>query len=255
MNKETLKKLGLTESEINVYLALIELGSSLASKVAKKCGLHRTNVYDSLDKLIKRGLISFVVRENRKYFSAADPEKLLKILEGKKQEIEREESSLKTIISELRKKKRLTEEKIEAQIYKGKEGFKTVMEMILEEAKGKEWLYLGGTGKVYELLPYYLPALIKKRIKAKIKLKVLLADTKETRNLSKKAFVECKVRFLPKEIKNITAIHVWKDKVAIIPITPTAIEEPVVFLIHNKENADSFRDYFNWLWKTADRKI
>jgi len=249
MKREILEKLGLTKSEIDIYLALIELGNSLASKIAKKCALHRTNVYDSLDKLIKKGLVSFIIRENRKYFFAAEPKKLLKILEGKKEEIKKEENELKGIISELKKKKQLSEEKIEAQIYKGKEGFRTVMEDILESSK--EWLIIGGSGKSVELEPYYMPNLFRRIKKLGVSLKILHVDTSEAKKLYSKLSKEkhIKSKFLPPEMKNMTVIHIYADKVAIIPITPYVVKEPTIFLIKNKENADSFRNYFKALWR------
>ena len=56
--KEMLKETGLTDSEARIYLALLELGPSLAGKISRKTGIHRRNVYDITERLIKKGLIA-----------------------------------------------------------------------------------------------------------------------------------------------------------------------------------------------------
>ena len=63
-----LTKLGLTLNEAKVYFALLELGSTNAGEIIKKTKLHRNIVYDKLDKLIEKGLVSFVTIKNIKQF-------------------------------------------------------------------------------------------------------------------------------------------------------------------------------------------
>ena len=58
IDKMALTGLGLTNHEITVYLALLELGSAKVVEIANKCKLHRPNVYDALQKLIEKGVQS-----------------------------------------------------------------------------------------------------------------------------------------------------------------------------------------------------
>jgi sugar-specific transcriptional regulator TrmB len=243
--KEILKNTGLTDSEAKVYLSLLRIGSSLASEIAKRCGLHRTNVYDSLNKLIDKGLVSFVIRENRKYFLTENPEKLLELMKQREEEI-------KAILSDLKRNKEATEEKVDVQIYRGKEGYKAVMGDAIKSG-AKEWLLLGMTGKGLKISPYYLPSLFKLTNKLKIKIKGISTSTKEALD-SIKMQPNLQVRFFPKQIKNITYLHIYANKVIMIPITPNIEKEPIIFLLNNKETADSFRDYFRWMWKEAKEK-
>ena len=53
-----LSELGLTQNEIKIYLALLDIGESLAGTIAENSGIHRRNVYDSLERLIKKGFVS-----------------------------------------------------------------------------------------------------------------------------------------------------------------------------------------------------
>jgi len=61
-----LNEIGLTENESKIYLALIDLGPSLAGQISRKTGLHRRTVYDSIEMLIKKGLVGYIKNNNRK---------------------------------------------------------------------------------------------------------------------------------------------------------------------------------------------
>ena len=65
MNKDLLKSIGLTDIEIEVYLAIIDLGSCLAGEIARKTGIHRRTVYDAINRLIEKGLVSYIKTYNR----------------------------------------------------------------------------------------------------------------------------------------------------------------------------------------------
>ena len=86
MNTKALEKI-LTKNEIKVYLALLELGTTTTGTLARKSELHTSRVYESLSKLIEKGLVSFVIKSNRKHFSASNPEELLDVLDRHKKEV------------------------------------------------------------------------------------------------------------------------------------------------------------------------
>ena len=88
VDTKTLQELGLTESEARVYLALLELGPSLAGSISRKTGIHRRNIYDITERLIKKGLIGYILKNNRRLFEAANPEKFQDILKEKQQILE-----------------------------------------------------------------------------------------------------------------------------------------------------------------------
>src|SRR3989338_647839 len=62
MEAKILTEIGLTQKESEVYLALVELGSSSASNIIQKTGFHRAVVYDLLERLIEKGLVGHVVK-------------------------------------------------------------------------------------------------------------------------------------------------------------------------------------------------
>ena len=77
MDTKPLERLGLHEAEIKVYLALLKRGLSTATQISQDTGLNRSHIYDKIDVLLEKGLISFVIKNNVKYFKASDPEKII----------------------------------------------------------------------------------------------------------------------------------------------------------------------------------
>ena len=84
---ETLQKLGLSKNESKVYLVLLELGLSSTKPIIERTNLHRQIVYDTLSSLIEKGLVSYVIQANRKYFKASNPKQFLGYFNQKQREI------------------------------------------------------------------------------------------------------------------------------------------------------------------------
>ena len=62
--KQVLSELGLSEGEIKVYMALLKLGSSPVSALKEETKLHRTTIYDFIEKLLNKGLVNHVIKNN-----------------------------------------------------------------------------------------------------------------------------------------------------------------------------------------------
>ena len=86
MDKDILKEVGLTTNETDVYLTLLKEGSISVNNIAEKAGLHRQAVYDALDRLLEKGFVSFVTRNNKKHFQGIHPQKILEYLQEKRGE-------------------------------------------------------------------------------------------------------------------------------------------------------------------------
>ena len=78
-----LKQAGLTENESKIYLSLVDHGPNLAGRISRLTGLHRRTVYDVTEMLIKKGLIGYILKNNRRYFEASNPNRILEILQEK----------------------------------------------------------------------------------------------------------------------------------------------------------------------------
>jgi len=235
MEKHSLLNAGLSPREADVYLVLLRLGSVPVSRIAKETGLHRTNIYDTLEKLKEKGLVSFVEMKGVKYFSAARPARLLEYLEERKESIEK-------IIPELIKISRLPKEETNVEIFKGKEGIKTVFNDVINT--GKDVVWMGAEVKFEEIMPDYVNRSVKKCNEKGIKERAIL-KREEAGKVT--PFRKHEYRYLPKNYKAPVFFLVYGSKVALFVWTLPYF----VILIDNKEVADTYRDYFEFMWRFA----
>jgi sugar-specific transcriptional regulator TrmB len=233
MNLEILEQAGLTRNEAIVYKTLLELGPSLAGQISRKCGLHRRTVYDTTEMLIKKGLIGYILKNNRRLFEASSPNVFLDMLKEK-------ENSIQELMPEMLSFYEKTKEKQETNFYKGKNGLKTVFQDQLEDNKEKEILILGASESAFEILPFYFKWYDKDRVKKKIKARIIATD-----KLGRVPLAE--IRYLPEKYANPLAVNVYKDKVALILWK----KNPIAIVIKEREIADAYRNYFELMWKIA----
>ena len=81
--KNTIKNLGLSEQETEIYLTLIKKGDLPASRVAKVVGLKRTTIYPVLQNLSLKGYIHVVYKNNLRYYHASSPQNIVSYMEKK----------------------------------------------------------------------------------------------------------------------------------------------------------------------------
>ena len=105
MDLELLKEIGLTEGEIKVYLALFTLGSTSTGPLIKEAKIHSSKVYPILDRLIDKGLVSFIKENKKTIYTANPPTTILSYLDKKKSDIEEQKESAKKLVKELELKK------------------------------------------------------------------------------------------------------------------------------------------------------
>lgn len=231
--EKVLEDLGLTHNEIKVYLALIDNGALNAGKITSKCGVHRRNVYDALDRLIEKGIVGYIKVNDVKEYLASNPKELLNI-------VKRQENDIKEILPILEEGFNRTKSKKETVFYRGKEGIKHIFEDQLEV--GEEILILGGSNKVYDLLKYYLPHYERERVNKKIQVKIIF-DTKEDVKIPMSNIKYVEYSLGP------SAINIYGNKVAIIVWS----DSPYAILIDDSDVAESYRSHFDLLWKIANK--
>lgn len=230
MGKE-IREAGLTENESKVYLALLDLGPSLAGQISRKTGMHRRSVYDTTEMLIKKGLVGYILKNNRRLFQAASPERILEIVKEKERAIE-------SVLPLMKEKFVKTKEKEETNFYKGKEGLKTVFE---DQLNSKEILIMGASPKAYEVLQFYFNWYDKTRKEKKIKARIIAQD----KNISKIPLAE--IRYLPEKYANPVSVNIYGDKIAII----LWAKNPLAIVINQKEISDAYKNYFELMWRIA----
>ena len=144
MQEKVLQEFGLNDKEAKIYLALLKEKSSTASRLAKKTKLNRTTAYLELDNLLKLGLVSYVIKDSKRYYQASPPEKFLEIIDNKKSKFESILPQLNGLYP--------TAEPFRIEVFEGKEGIKTFYQDILNNAK--EVFAFGVTGKAMDVLRF-----------------------------------------------------------------------------------------------------
>ena len=79
----TLQNYGFSEKEAKVYLTVLELGTSIASTIARRSEVKRVTVYSILDDLKRKGIVHETSKDEVKFYSVISPDTLLKQLEQK----------------------------------------------------------------------------------------------------------------------------------------------------------------------------
>lgn len=241
MIEEALRDFGLTDREAKVYIALLRLGSALVQDIAKKAGTYRTYTYEVLKSLVEKGLVSYAIKSGKQYFEAAEPDKLLSILQDR-------ESKIISILPDLKGIYKSAAEKPKVELYEGKEGLKTILGDLIRTKK--ETLVYCSTRKQLSLLNFYFPQYVRRRIKENIKIRVLTEKSKEALVLHKKDREELReMRFLPKGFEFPTATNIYGSKVAILSLE----KEPVGVIIENEDIAKTQRMVFELLWSMAEK--
>ena len=245
MDQKLFQEIGLANSEINVYTTLLKTGSIRVGELMRELSLHRSRVYEAINRLSDKGLVSYVIKNNIKYFEAADPDNLIAYLEEQKQKLNEKEDSIKKIIPELKKHISPLKPHAEAHVLHGKEGFKTMRKDVLKQ--GKDLYLLGAVGKEDSALKYFFPNFTKLRVKAGIKQRLLFDYEVRNKPITKMPLQE--YRFLPKEYSTPTVINIYADRVVNVLWKG---DNPLCFMIINKDIADSYRKWFELLWKHSN---
>src|SRR3989344_1939784 len=245
MDVPELERAGLLKNDRSVYLALLEIGSATVSNLARKTGLHRSYVYDILDKLIDLGLASFIIKNNKKYFNSENPDRVLQILKDKEVKIKESEKEINKILPELIKRQKISAEKQEAKIFIGKEGIKSILEDILKIKK--DFVAFGAEGKFKDIFKWYFNNWQNRRANLGVRYRIIYnSKLKGKRPTKEQKLVE--VRFLSAKYDFPATTIVYGNRIAVIIWDIS----PVGFILESEQAVKSFLSYFDLLWNLGE---
>lgn len=245
MYEEILFKAGFSIREVNVYSLLCNQGELMAGDISQKTNIIRTNVYDILNTLIKKGIVAYVIKNGKKYFRATDPHKIIDYVEQQQKDLEDVKSNIRTILPHLKSSEN-SSIKPTIEVYEGKEGMKTILAMSVRDSLKTKKEILGISvqqQKCRKLGGIYHERWYDDRAKYKIKSRYLMSVEEKVIPVKYTQF-----KILPKEAKNPNEVFIFGNKVAhflFIGEVFTAI------LIENEEITNRWRDYFDFLWKVV----
>jgi HTH-type transcriptional regulator, sugar sensing transcriptional regulator len=245
MDKNVLEEIGLTKSEINVYLALLELGSSSTGKIVDKSRVSSSKIYEILDKLMQKGLVSFIIKSGIKHFEAAPPKRIMDYMKEKEENLNKQKDKLKSLIPQLELKQYMVKSKSEATIFKGLKGAETAFKhMINSMKKGDEWIAFVvdfKDKKYYDLLT----RLHKIRSENGFKSRIILNEKHKKAGEERERLPNTEIKYVSDDFQTSAVVNVAGN----ITLLNIMAQEITVFMIENKDAANSFRNQFEKLWQ------
>ncbi len=229
----SLIQLGLTDAESQIYLAILRLGRCTVRDISKQCGFHRTNIYDILEQLKEKGLVTFFVEGKTSYYSVSDPQNLFGMIDEKR-------DALASIFPEILKLQSQATDLVQVEVYKGEEGMKSAMRDIIR--RGKPLYMFGVRGQFRQRMPTYASQWIAQVAAKKIPVYGIYVE-----GSSYPAVPNYHIRILPKELgtpaatfiyDDCTNINIWEPSLCAI-----VIKSPIV--------ASMYKKHFDFLWRIA----
>ncbi|MDD5193558.1 MAG: helix-turn-helix domain-containing protein [Candidatus Nanoarchaeia archaeon] len=244
MEVSILREIGLTEREIKVYVALLELGKTTAGPISSRARLAHTKVYDTLQRLVEKGLVSYIVVSKTKYFQAEDPREIVNILDDRREKVIE-------VVKELQYKKKIGLEKQEVVMHEGYNAVRALFNRIISDLKKSDFYYVFALKESYKegSAPLFF-AKVHKKLEEKnildyaianesVKKEVLLAYS-DNKNIQLR-FVKQNIPVGVIIIKNKVIELIWGE-------LPTAIE------INSNQIYQHYKDFFEEVWRNAKGK-
>jgi HTH-type transcriptional regulator, sugar sensing transcriptional regulator len=128
---EDLISMGLTSGEARVFLALLKLGSAKVGQIVRDSHVSYSKIYDVLDRLSSKGLVSHIILGNIKHFNAVEPYRLEEFIKRKEQEVRKQLDITNKIIPELAKVANRNRQNTMAEVFMGDKGIRTAYEILL----------------------------------------------------------------------------------------------------------------------------
>jgi predicted transcriptional regulator len=245
MNLEYLEELGLSQGEIKVYKAILDVGVSSLGQIQEKTGIERRNIYDILNKLIDKGLISYTTENNKKTYQCTHPSKFLDQIKSKKEALLKIEGSIPEMIDlyDIRKPE------IKAEVLRGDQAIITLLNEMLEY---EESHWLGGNSfekynSVSKGLQLNFKRWMKQRIEKKHQMHDIVSHGTWLEGLEPEKKSEHKKQYynyyeLPKGMYTPMVLIVFGNKVAQVLWK----DQPFAFVIESVEVAQSYKKYIEY---------
>lgn len=239
-----LQRVGLDDKEIEIYLAILALKSAKVSQIAKAAKQSRSHTYLMLRALVGKGLAAEIDRGGVIYFVAEQPQRLISYLEDRKQELENTQTLVKgalPVLSSLTKPL-ITQPRVTT--LHGIDGMKQVYRDVLAQ----EFSAFFNAEVMFQIFgSNIITSLFGKQ--AKLKGRELFVDNKGAQRYLREIPLDDQydIHLLPQDISFISEFVIFGDTVAQFAYD----DDLTIIRIENKNIADSFQSWFEYLWKVS----
>lgn len=248
--KQILKELNFSDKEADVYLASLKMGSAAVSELAKQAKIKRSTAYVILEKLKEKGLVSLSEKKGKQIFIAYDPEKLLKLVELKKEELAENEEEIKKALPQFEALGKKDSAVPLVRYYEGKEN---VWNILADMVESREICWIIVPGKFFDV--YGKDRMTKKIIQRRRQIgnKAYTISDHHPEEVRLWRLEETDIReyrFLP-ELKDLDiAVFLYGNRTALV-----FLREPFNGLVvESKELFNVFKFMFDSLWRELEGK-
>lgn len=238
----------MSDKEAKVYMALLELGISSVTEIARRARVTRTNAYHLLNALLSYGLVNANQEQSKMVFSAEKPERLLYLMKERLSKAEQNYEEIETLLPELKSVYHDPGKKVRVRYYEGVEGIISAYEDTLS-AKSKKILGYASVEQQHSFFPGYFPAYYERRTKKEISVDCFLAESADSLRIKEmdKSHLR-RTCIVPKKFSISPEINIYDDKVAIL-----SLKEKFGVIIESQEVADAFKKMFALAHERAEQ--
>ena len=237
-----LQTLGLSLNEAKIYQALITYGGNTVSTISLRAKVHRRNVYDSLNRLVEKGLVYRIFSEaGETVYEAVEPGKLMEFIEEKERQLKHNLPAMVQIFNNHRVPQR-------AFIYRGYEGVKNYLRDILKI--GEDIYSIGGKGILAEPnIRSFVEWFQVKRKNQKQK-HYHIWDYEVEAHPPVPLGTKGRYKFMPKEYTTNSTMDIFGDHIIMFSgVSLGKIEEDVIiFVIVSPPLAEAYRTWWKMMW-------
>ena len=250
MNTSILRKYGLNRNDISVYESLLRLGRSKTGPIIRDTQIVSSRVYESLRILVSRGIFSYMVKNNIKYYQAEPLEQLI-------EEAGKDMQDLKDLAKEVTFMPIPIPSRNEANIFEGRHGFKMAFTQHIEKIKKGERVSIISfstraytTGKGSRDLRRFFTGTDELMLPKKADARVLTEhDMLPILKKERKYAPLYQLKYLPSGYFGPCAVNISETEV----LLSVWSEAPMVFSIKNPTVVKTFQKNFDFLWAMAKK--
>lgn len=245
--EDTLRSLGLSQKESQVYLSMLKTGATSAAEIARAAELPRQTTYSLLEELVAQGFVEQSDKKGvRQYY--ADPNELAKVVARRKEALDKAKKALDEEIPQVLAQNRRGTALPIVQYYEGQEGLKRLFEHILDQhrsAKAKTFRGLG-INKIYGGMEAYIREFFVRRHKLGVTTKLLIANASDNFNIyDDRTALGRSVKRLPIDEQEAGIYLVGKGAYFF------SFKDNVGVMIENQAITEYLKQAFDLLWEKA----
>ena len=240
----------LSKNEVKVYEALLKLKKGTKTPIVKKSGILSSKVYEVLDRLIKKGLVTSFIENKVNNYVPVHPSNIRHLFDDKIKEIQNQKKEFEKKIDKLFPKQE--EFVTEVQLFRNWEGLRSALVITNDDLDAGDTYYILGAspGEDLEKATKIFSKNDKRLYDKKVRIKAV-------HDLKRKGEAE---EYLDKYGRKNWAIKYYMTsgpfQVGITNNYTVLIlleKDPITILINNKKIRDSFYHYFEMIWKQAKK--